>query len=277
MISELKKRDFHKCMRIVNERGQIEAKAVIAGVNPGRIFVDNLHAPTSGLIWLGNNDGFIFIGDENNEQFHLELNSFIDTVIAQDARRIGLQWFEGVGNHEGWDKTIERLFSQRKTSSWLQRVYELPTETYKQESEPMLEEGYVVHKITKTLYENKNNAIKNIDFLHDTIVWSWSSTDQFFSKGIGYCIVHHNEIVTICSSSFVFENVQCIGIETLQGHQGKKLATIAAHRFVKDCFENVRVPYWDCMDMNKPSIAVVENLGFCRTFNYKGYAFAFEE
>ncbi|AHA06443.1 hypothetical protein IEC_02299 [Bacillus toyonensis] len=58
MISELNMNDFYKCNGLVNEKGQLEVKAVIAGVNPGRIFVDNIYSPNSGLIWLGNNDGF---------------------------------------------------------------------------------------------------------------------------------------------------------------------------------------------------------------------------
>ncbi|HDR5277169.1 TPA: GNAT family acetyltransferase [Bacillus thuringiensis] len=45
MISELNKDDFYKCNRLVNEKGQLEVKAVIARVNPGRIFVDNIYFP----------------------------------------------------------------------------------------------------------------------------------------------------------------------------------------------------------------------------------------
>ena len=61
MICELSKDDFYRCNRLVNEEGQLEVRAVIAGVNPGRIFVDNVTSPNSGLIWLGNNDGFFFV------------------------------------------------------------------------------------------------------------------------------------------------------------------------------------------------------------------------
>lgn len=275
MISELKQSDFHKCFEIINEQGQLEAKAIITGVNPGRIFVDNLITPKSGLIWLGNNDGFIFIGDESNEKFNKELNAFIDHVITPEAKRIGLKWFEGVGNHQKWNNTIELLFKHRELGSWFQRVYMLKKENYKHEREPVLEQGYTVHKITKPLYENYNNSIKNIEFLHSKILEFWSSPDSFYSEGIGYCIVYNNEIVSVCFSGFVFENIHCIDIETLEVHQGKKLAQIIAHRFVKDCFENNMVPYWDCMEVNKPSIAVAENLGFCNTFNYVGYEFSF--
>ena len=33
MISELSKNDFYKCSSLINEQGQLEVKAVIAGVN----------------------------------------------------------------------------------------------------------------------------------------------------------------------------------------------------------------------------------------------------
>lgn len=275
LISELKKRDFHKCLTIINEQGQQEAKAIITGVNPGRIFVDDTITPKSGLIWLGNNDGFIFIGDESNERFNKEMNAFIDDVIAPEAMKVGLKWFEGVGNHEKWNNTIELLFKHRELGSWKQKVYMLNKLNYKSESEPLLEQGYTVHKINKSLYENNNSSIKNIEFLHSKVLEFWTSPASFFSKGVGYCIIYNGEIVSVCSSGFVVENIHCVDIETLEAHQGKKLAQIIAHSYVLDCFENNRIPYWDCMEGNKPSVAVAENLGFCNTFNYVGYEFSF--
>ncbi len=50
-------------------------------MNPGRIFVDNETSPNSGLIWLGNNDGFFFIGNAENEEFNKEMNHLINNVI----------------------------------------------------------------------------------------------------------------------------------------------------------------------------------------------------
>ncbi len=61
MIYELSKNDFYKCNCIVNEKGQLEVKAVIAGVNPGHIFVDNISSPNSGLICLAIQDIFYWM------------------------------------------------------------------------------------------------------------------------------------------------------------------------------------------------------------------------
>ncbi|RLL48486.1 GNAT family N-acetyltransferase [Oceanobacillus piezotolerans] len=276
MIFELDKTEFSKCRKLLNEQGQLEAKAIVENENPGRIFVDNINNPVSGLIWLGNNDGFIFFGSEQNENFNNGLNQFINNVIIPEAKKVQLKWFEGVGNHEKWNNTIERVFEHRKLGSWNQRVYILHKDGYKGNNEPEIDQGYKVIKICNTLYENKDNSIKNIEFLQSKILDFWPSPESFFNNGMGYCIVYENEIVSVCFSGFVVGNVHCIDIETLKTHQGKKLAQRVAHSFVKDCLDNNMVPYWDCMEINKPSVAVAENIGFRNVFNYVGYDFSFE-
>ncbi|MEO4055179.1 GNAT family N-acetyltransferase [Solibacillus sp. CAU 1738] len=276
MISELTKNEFYICKRLLSHQGQLEVKAVVEGINPGRVFVDDTTSPKSALVWLGNNDGFIFIGDEENEVFNNQMNSFIDTVIKPEAKKVGLNWFEAIGNHPKWNKIIEKMFEHRKVGSWNQRVYTLQKEIYNARNEPVLEQGYAVIKISSTLYENNNNEIHNIKFLHSKILEYWSSPDKFFNQGTGYCIVHNNHIISICFSGFVVGNIHCVDIETLESYRGKKTAQKVAHHFVKDCLENDIVPYWDCMESNKPSIAIAESLGFNNTFNYIGYEFSLD-
>lgn len=276
MIIELKKSEFYKCKDLLVEHGQLEAKAIVAGVNPGRIFVDDVASPTSGLIWLGNNDGFLFIGNESNEEFNTELNHFIDTVIIPEARKVGLTWFEGVGNHAKWDETIKQVFAYRHLGSWNQRVYMLQSNDYKGKLALTIDREYTIAKVSETLLKNSDQSITNIEFLHSTILEFWASFESFFNDGMGYCVVYKNKIVSVCFSGFVHDNVHCIGIETLEEHQGKKLAQKVALTFVEDCLENNLVPYWDCMESNKPSIAIAEKLGFVNVFNYKGYEFKIE-
>lgn len=276
MITELKKSEFHKCKNLLHAQGQLEAKAVVEGVNPGRIFVDNIDAPTSGVIWMGNNDGFFFIGNERNKKFNNELNHFVDTVITPEAKKVELSWFEGIGNHYKWDDTIKSVFANRRLGSWKQRVYTLEKNDYKSNFNLMIEEGYDIVEINEELFKNRNKSINNIDFLHSQIAESWSSASSFFRKGIGYCVIYRNKIVSICISSFVVDNVHCIAIETLEEHQGKKLAQKVALAYVEDCMRNNFIPYWDCMESNKPSIAVAERIGFRIKFHYLGYDFKLE-
>ncbi len=204
------------------------------------------------------------------------MKHLINNVIKPEAKKVGLNCFEGIGNHSKWNKTIERIFQHRNLKSWNQRVYTLRKEDYENHHESKIEQGYTVLKMDKALYEN-NNTFKNIDFLQSKILEFWSSPDHFFNEGIGYCIVYDDLIVSVCFSGFVFENIHCIDIETIEEHQGKKLAQKITHSFVKDCLENNITPYWDCMELNKPSVAVVENVGFINVCNYVGYYFLFDE
>lgn len=273
MIFELDKSEFYKCSCMLNPEGQIEAAAVLSGVNPGRFFVDNAEQPESGFIWLGNNDGFIFIGKESNESFNGELNAFIDHVIAPEATKAGLEWFEAICNHRGWEKTLEALFQHRNAESWRQRVYRYTKKDYVQDGLDELNQECDVMEVSRKLYENDDNFIHNIKFLHSKILSFWASPDHFFEKGIGYCVVHRNQVVSICFSGFVAGNVHCMDVETDEAFQGKKLAQTAGRQFVIACLERNEIPYWDCMESNKASISVAERLGFTRVFSYSGYAF----
>ena len=125
MIFELDKTEFYKCEKLINAVGHLEVKAVIEGNNPGRIFVDHIDSPKTGLIWLGNNDGFFFIGDEGNERFNNNINDFIEEVIFPEANNLGLKNFIAIGNHSRWDKTIERIFEHRHIQLSHQNVYKL--------------------------------------------------------------------------------------------------------------------------------------------------------
>ncbi|WP_349409968.1 GNAT family N-acetyltransferase [Pseudalkalibacillus sp. SCS-8] len=271
MLVELNREEFSKCRDLLNPDGQLEVKAVVEGVNPGRIFVDDRDLPTSGLVWLGNNDGFLFIGKENNEIFNQYINHLIDNIIIPDAKEINLKWFEAIGNHDGWNHTLEEVFSHRNIEPWKQRVYTLQSEDYNENSKPLLEDGYQIVKADEDLIEDKQ---LNSELLQSKILEFWNTSDEFFEKGIGYCAIYKKEIVSVCMSGFVVDKFHCIDIETKAEHQGKKLAQSVAHFLVRDCLDNHSVPYWDCMDENKPSIAVAENLGFKNVFNYRGYEFS---
>lgn len=83
MIFELESSEYHFCQKIINPKGHLEVKSIIYGNNPGRVFVDSQTQPTSGLIWLGNLDGFVFIGDHANSSFNQEVKVFFHETIEQ--------------------------------------------------------------------------------------------------------------------------------------------------------------------------------------------------
>ncbi|UII58385.1 GNAT family N-acetyltransferase (plasmid) [Cytobacillus spongiae] len=277
MISELEKSDYYKCRELIYEKGPLEAEAVIEGSHPGRIFVDDIISPTSGFIWLGSNNGFIFIGNEANEEFNFELYVFFNTVIKLDAYKLGLTAFEAIGNHSKWNDTFKKVFGENM-KAYNQRVYEFKKTDYRKQNEPVIEQGYEVIKITKDIIENKGYvSFENINFLRSKILEFWNSFEEFLEDGIGYIAVYKNEIVSVCFSGVVAGIVHGVDIETLKHHQGKKLGQKVAHLFVNELIDNNITPYWDCMEINKPSVSFAENIGFKNEFNYIWYSISFKQ
>jgi RimJ/RimL family protein N-acetyltransferase len=267
MIYELKKSDYYKCKDLANRGGNIEEKAIINGTNPGRVFVNNIVTPRSALIWQGNLDGFIFIGDSRNKVFNEEIKEYIDQEIIPQAKKLGLEWFECIGNHESWYVTFEEIFADRELKSWNQQVYTLPTYEYKQINTP---DSQVI-RITE---ENiANSKIENIQFVESKILEFWENTEKFFTEGIGFGIIQENKVVSLCISGYRYKNILGIDVETLGAYRGNKFAQKAVHAFLQQCFANGLIPYWDCMESNLPSNALAKSVGFTIEFRYKGYEF----
>ncbi|MCC5801190.1 GNAT family N-acetyltransferase [Rossellomorea vietnamensis] len=267
---------FYKCKPLLVQRGLLESKAAIEGTHSDRIFVDEPLSPASGFIWLGSNNGFIFIGNEENAGFNSQLNHHFNTVIKPDANRMGLTSFEAIGDHPKWNKTIKNVFGEN-LKGYNQKVFELQKDHYIQKHEPHSEQGYETVKITKSILENSGSeTYRNIEFLQSKLLQFWPSFDRFLLHGIGYMVVYENVIVSVCFSGVVAGNVHGVDIETLPHHQGKKLAQKVTNAFVQDCFENEITPYWDCMEINEPSVSVAEKLGFRNKHNYMWYSVPFE-
>lgn len=273
MIFELEREHFYRCKDLVNRTFNIECKAIVEGINPGRIFVDNIEDPKSALIWQGNLDGYNFVGNANNPTFNREIRQFIDQEIIPQAKALGLNWFECIGDHSSWYSVIKNdLFPDKELVSWNQFVYTLLPHEHECSSLSTDLQEYSVVQITNELLANE--SIQNLVFLESEILEFWENTSDFFKKGFGFCALHNNQVVSVCLTGFRYKNFHGIDIVTIESYRGKKLAQWVACTYLDYCFDNGYIPYWDCSESNVSSNAVAQKLGFKKEFSYKGYYFA---
>ncbi|MRG87561.1 GNAT family N-acetyltransferase [Salinibacillus xinjiangensis] len=270
MIYELNKKDFSKCQELANNQRHIEVKAIIHGHNPGRVFVDDVDSPNTALVWLGDHDGFFFIGDERNPHFNEHINSFIDLVIAPAAKKEGLDCFEAIGSNDQWGKVIPKLFPHRELGSWTSRVYSINSDQYRKAMEPTIAGNYEIHRISIDLLNSASHH-----FMRDKVLESWSTMEDFMERGMGYCVMKDQVVVAVCYSNYSSGREHTIAIETVKEHRGKKLAKKLAHYYLQACFDEGVHPYWDCMVENRPSVAIAKGLGYVEDFSYVGYDFGF--
>lgn len=272
MIQELNPSKFHLCNTLLNMNGQLEVIAIVRGLSSGRIFVDNTDCPKTALLWQGNNDGFFFIGEENNDIFNSNINTFIDNIIREEAKVVGLDYFECMGNNPKWNSVIEKLFEQRNLASWDQFVFTLH---HTKNLINDLEQSIEIVSI-KDLIEDNSKHIINKSFVHNKLLEFWTSMDDFYNSGIGFCAILKDVIVSICLSSYVVDNVHCVGIETLDEYRGRGYALATARAFANECKIKHYTLYWDCMKSNIPSVKLAKHLGCDLTLEYKGYYFKLE-
>ncbi|TLS37266.1 GNAT family N-acetyltransferase [Pseudalkalibacillus caeni] len=274
MIKELDKKDFYKCLSLLQGNPSIEARAVIEGNNPGRVFVDDPKNPGTGLIWFHSNDlGFAFIGDPENGPFNDSLNDFVDNYLVGEMKRRGLNGMYAAVYHHEWERTLSALFQDNEGFGIdNQRVYKFDEQNNLPPS-PVFDSRYEIVKLTKQMLEK--GKLKNGAFLQKKIQEFWITTEDFFQEGVGFAAIHNNEVASLCFSAFVAGNTHTVDIETLEGHRGNGLAGMLAYEFVKKCREQKITVYWDCMEINEPSNAVAKKTGLTKRFEYRVVYFNF--
>ncbi|WP_066503445.1 GNAT family N-acetyltransferase [Abyssisolibacter fermentans] len=272
MIYELKKEEFYKLNNLLDiPMCNLDIKAVIKLNNHGRIFVDNIENPRSAVIWSKGIEGYFFIGDENNTVFNDSLNDFFDKEIIPMSKKFEYNWIEMSGTSDEWNDTIERVFKSRpEFGKSYQYIY-----TYENLEEfdleaPQIELEANIAKIDRDILDS---GYENLKFLKDNIFAWWDNIEDFFEKGIGYCIIYRNKIVSSCMTSFVADDWMESHIETVEGYRRKGFAKRAVYEFLMYCKEHNIKAYWDCMATNIGSYSTAESLGYKRKFTYNLYEF----
>ena len=276
MIHELQTIESYKRIKPLLKGDSIPVviNGVIDGNNLGKVFVDDTESPTTAFVWA-KNEMFYLIGG-SNEDFYLKVESFIINNIKPEALQIGEQYFNlEVLTAEDSEAIVDRIFGNP-----LKRGERVPFSFDK--------ESYLKRFAHAVIAVPSDYELKEIDrgvIVMDTghiiateIMKFWRSLDDFFEKGIGYCIFKHNAVIGTCISVFVSADEYEIGINTYAPeHRGKGLATAMAAAFINKCLSLGGTPHWTTEYFRKDSIAIANKLCFKQLPNYPVYYLAFED
>ncbi|WP_010677302.1 GNAT family N-acetyltransferase [Bacillus timonensis] len=255
----------------------LENHPVINGVidenNPGEIFVDNLIHPETAFIWA-KNEMFYLCGKVDNQEFNSELEEYIASVIRVEALpeedTLNLEIHP---NHE-WDRSIESIFTRVALLKGERVPFRFHKDWFNRTHTKEVPEGYEVKPISRELVAwDAGHIIKN------EIMKFWGeSLESFFHKGLGYAVVHGQNVIGTCLSVFVSKNDYEIGINTYDPcHRGKGLATAMARAFIEECLRRDVTPHWTTESFRKDSIVIAKKVGFEQLDNYPVYYLPFEE
>lgn len=256
--------------KLVNVDSDMMFAGVVAGNNPGEVWVDNLPNPTSALVWSSGLGAFNFMGSASNPNFNLNLKELIDNEIIPFLRSKNRKDLEFSVDSESWYPAIYEFIGNRTFHESYQYVYK---------SNPLfdgsrcldLSESFNPVEIDESfLSELTTGELKNSDFIIHYIEQYWGTLDSFLGKGYGYVALTPNkEIASIAISSFLFHSTHVIGVETLEEYQRQGMSSSLVSLLLKKLNDNRVAAWWDCMESNIASQKTAEKAGLVKSHRYK--------
>lgn len=257
MIFELDKKDFIKILPLYSREVVIFPLilAVVQQKQRGWAFVDDPIQPASAIVM--NNFGFMqFIGAKNFgddfiEFFKSPKTSLPSYLLWYSPPRQIQKLLDGFTNEHVRRRQRARFVL---TKQIIENPVECPT-------------GFKVRYLDKDLIK------KTLRFKLDIDSRFWASTDDFLEHGIGACIMKASEIISVCYSACVVDNLAEIDVVTLEEYRGMGLAIVAAQNFMSECMRRGLTPTWDCFVNNTASMELAAKLGFEKEQTYFFYSF----
>ena len=269
-MKQLIEEEFYKVKKSIGFKGlSPEPISIIMNNNPGNIYVDDSKTPKTALIWSYGIEGLYLIGDDSNKKTNNDIKEFVDTNIIKEMKEKDYNYFEVSGSTLSWDKTIREIFEQKGLGAWKQLTYISDLKTQKPTLETAL--TYEIRSIKDgsfNLYE-----LVNKEYLVNELLLYWSNLDKLKEKGNCFYAVINNEVIGMCYTGFVTEEMKAIGIETIEKYKGNKVGYNLALMCLDEIVTDGKIPYWDCEDENTASKRLAEKLGFTKLGEYICHGF----
>ena len=218
------------------ECGKVYPLSIVQGFQPGEIFTDKEIEPRAVMFWHKN--GFAFISGETSASFHEEIYSLMSSenkrlVVLSNDRKIS-DWFSAKE-----DLVIEErtLFSHSGHCG----LFPAPA-------------GYTIVELDEKVIDKLEGRIVPASF--------WNDTEQFISKGRGFCAIYDGAPVAWAFTSAISRKQIDIGIEVCPDHRGKGLAVLLASFMVHYVMSVGKEPVWGCHTTNIGSCKTAARVGF---------------
>ncbi len=234
----------------------VEVAAVLAGCLDGEIWVDRMTEPTVALLASG-------------ETYYLAGSPELASPKCVAALRREIPAWAYLFAQDHWAGHLSRVWSNPYARPHPRVRFGL-AEGRVPVAVAGLPDGFELARIDRALL---SAAPENLDVVTDGID-SWPSRDDFFDKGVGFCVLHQQRIVSHCMSDSVTGSRCELGVGTEPGFRRLGLAKVAAAAALTECLERGIVGVeWHSHASNRGSIAIAKAIGLVendRHFAYSG-------
>jgi RimJ/RimL family protein N-acetyltransferase len=236
---------------------------VLAGILPGRIYVDDPASPGTAILIPSNQHRVYVSGDPSPRLFadviHLlfteSLEESYGSVVYYDASH-------------SWEQSFEYVLQKQETTSSWRQFYRL-----REPSSPALRplpEHVTIDHIDETMV--RASPLVNRQDLVEEILSESPSLEHFFRQNFGFCAQDGHQLVAWCLAEYHYQGRYELGIETIEAYQRQGIAAHLAEAVIKHAFARGATEIgWHCWATNTPSVATALKVGFEKVLDYPVY------
>lgn len=237
----------------------LAVQTVLAGILPGRIYVDDPTSPGAAIL-IPSNQHRIYVGGEPEQSM---LGDVIHTLFKQSLAESYV--FMVHYTSDTYKQTLEQVLKKQETDSAWRQYYRL-----KEPSSPLsrpLPENITLSRIDEAMLEDA--TLVNRDLLFEEIHSESPSLEHFFRQHFGFCAQDGHKLVAWCLAEYHYQGRYELGIETTEAYQRQGIATHVASAVIRQAFARGATEIgWECGATNTPSRATALKLGFEKMLDY---------
>ena len=251
MVFDLKNRDRARAL-FKSPSIHLAIEQILSGGTGSPIYVDNIHNPKSALTWTSHR---VYIaGDYTDKEFIEGMNVVINSQFLQ-AYLIGDK-FVLYPDNLGWIPVIKQQFWDTKITEGMRRYYEIDIEDKQALNPP---QGYSLISVNKGLMLR---PLTNIEKLMMEMMSEQETVEAFLQKNFGVAVIKDDDMVGWCLSENNIRDRFEVGVETVEEHRRKGIATAMVKNLAKMGKEKgFHRMGWHCWANNEASNATAHKLG----------------
>lgn len=275
MLKELKQNEFKRIFPLVDQVDYwLALRAAAEGTNPGQIFVDDVDSPHTcfGLTV----EGYLLAGDYHNEKTNDDLRSFLaeqiftGNIYVRNKKAMFLAIIP-----ETWEVKLPELIPTHHIIKRKRYHYVCRAVTFDWRSS--IPEGYTVRRVDFTLLNDTRIRFPDILKRWMNIDEQWGTVDNFVEKGVSFCVLHGQKVVSWCSPDCVAGDQIDVGVITHPDHRQRGLAAVSVAATAEYCFDHgFSAVGWHCNAANIGSWKTAEKVGFNREHEYAEYFYVYD-
>ena len=241
----------------------LAAQTVLAGILPGRVYVDDLDNPKSAVL-IPSNLHRVYVGGEPEPR----LFSNVIQMLCKESLPQSYHFQVHYTPHT-WEKTLEHVLPEQATTFSWRQFYRL--KGLSALIAGPLPENIVVGSIDEAMFND--SSLVHRQLLLEEVHSESPSLEYFVRQNFGFWAQDGHTLVGWCLAEYHYQDRYELGIETIEAYQRKGIATHLASTVITQAFARGATEIgWHCWAKNTPSSATALKLGFEKVLDYPVYS-----